>query len=766
MNLNDKINDIAAMLYGKSIKECDTKELYNVCSKLAVMNVSKDWDATRNSEMKKCGYISAEFLIGRLIYANLYNAGLLEDVKKALKSNGIDINVFEEVEDAALGNGGLGRLAACFLESAATVEVPLDGYGLRYHFGLFKQSFLNGFQNEEADDWLKWGDPFSVCRDSESQIVEFADMKVLAVPYDMPVIGYDSKVVNTLRLWEARPVESFDFKLFDDMKGVEKAISNNKAYEITNVLYPNDNTLEGKILRLRQEYFMVSATMQDFLAKYKKKGYPFSEISEHQIFQLNDTHPVLAIPELIRLLILEGLSFEEALVIARKTFNFTNHTIMGEALERWNSDLLYKYIPEVYKVIVMLEESLRKEVKFDAKYYIINNQEVHMANLAIYVSSRVNGVAKIHTDILKNDTFKKWYMLYPDKFVNVTNGVTPRRWLALNNEALSKEITKLIGNGWVKHLDKLDEIDSYANNKAFKESFKKCRAKNKELLSDYIYKHEGIRIPTNFIFDIQIKRLHEYKRQLMNALSILYIYAGLKKGVITNFKPTAFIFGAKSAPGYYMAKCIIKLINTIADLVNNDPEMDKLMKVVFVSNYNVSYAERLVCAADFSEQISMAGMEASGTGNMKFMINGTPTLGTLDGANVEIAQEAGRENNYIFGLTVGEVNELKKNYNPRKYLEMDPLLNEVVESLVDGSLDDNGSGAFKAIYHSLLDGDRADYYLCLADFASYIEAKLLANNEYGTDKYYTMCIHNTAKSGKFSSDRSINDYNERIWHLK
>ena len=404
MNLNDKINDIAAILYGKSIKECNTKEIYNVCSKLAVMNVAKDWDATRNSEVKKCGYISAEFLIGRLIYANLYNAGLLEDVKKALKSNGIDINIFEEVEDAALGNGGLGRLAACFLESAATTETHLDGYGLRYHFGLFKQSFLNGFQNEEADDWLKWGDPFSVCRDSEAQIVEFSDMKVLAVPYDMPVIGYDSKVVNTLRLWDSKPIESFDFKEFDKMNGEEKAISNNKAYEITQVLYPNDNTLDGKILRLRQEYFMVSATMKDFLSKYKAKGYALSDISSHQIFQLNDTHPVLAIPELIRLLINEGLEYNEALAIAKRTFNFTNHTIMGEALERWNSDLLYKYIPEVYKIIVMLEESLRQEVKFNPSYYIIHKQEVHMANLAIYVSEHVNGVAKLHTDILKADT--------------------------------------------------------------------------------------------------------------------------------------------------------------------------------------------------------------------------------------------------------------------------------------------------------------------------------------------------------------------------
>ena len=765
MNLSNRINDIALMLYGKTIKECNTKEIYNVCAKLAVINVSKDWDDTRNNNKKKCGYISAEFLIGRLIYANLFNAGLLEDVKKALSENGIDINLFEEVEDAALGNGGLGRLAACFLESAATTNVNLDGYGLRYRFGLFKQSFNNGFQNEEADDWLKWGDPFSVIREDESQIVEFADMRVKAVPFDMPVIGYDSKCVNTLRLWEARPVEEFDFKLFDKMEGEAKAIENNKAYEITQVLYPNDNTEEGKILRLRQEYFMVSATMKDFLRKFKKLNLAYSEIPSVQIFQLNDTHPVLAIPELIRLLMAEGVEFKEALAIAKKTFNFTNHTIMGEALEKWNATMLYTYLPEIYKVIQLIEDSLREEVSFDGNYYIINNQYVHMANLAIYVSSHVNGVAKIHTEILKNDTFKNWYNLYPEKFVNVTNGVTPRRWLALNNKAYSALITSKLGKDWIKHLDKLKDLRIYANDDDFLSEFKRCRNENKQILSDYIYKHEGIRIPSSFIFDIQIKRLHEYKRQLMNALSILYIYNGIKDGTIKDFKPTAYIFGAKSAPGYHMAKCIIKLINTIADLINNDKEVDGLLKVVFVSNYNVSYAEKLVCACDLSEQISMAGMEASGTGNMKFMINGTPTLGTLDGANVEIAHEAGEANNYIFGLTVDEVNELKKSYNPWDYINSDKRLEAVLDMLVDGSLDDNGTGAFKDILNSLIEGDRRDYYLVLADFKSYVEAKLRANKEFGTKKYYKMCVTNTASSSKFSSDRSIKDYNERIWNL-
>ena len=748
-------------LYGKSLKEANTKELYNALAKVIVKDVLKDWEKTKNLKNKRCGYLSAEFLIGRMIYANLLNTGKLEEAKDILNKNNIDINIFEEVEDAALGNGGLGRLAACYLESAATEKILLDGYGLRYRYGLFKQNFVDGFQNEEADDWLKWGDPFSKRVEEDKVVVKFKDMSLYAVPYDMPVIGYKSNVVNTLRLWQSEPLKEFDFKAFDEMNGIKTDEEAYKAKEITYVLYPNDNTLEGKKLRLRQEYFMVSASLQDMLKKFKKLNLSLSELPNHYIWQLNDTHPTLAIPEMIRLLIDEGLSFSESLKIVRKMFNFTNHTIMAEALEQWPIEMLEELIPDVLEIIELLEDDLKKNLD-ENKYYIIKNNRVNMAYLAIYVSEHVNGVAAIHTEILKNNTFKEWYEVYPNKFVNVTNGVTPRRWLALNNPSLSKLITSKIGDSWVKDLHELNKLKGIEEDDEFLHEFISSRNINKTKLANYIEKNENIELPINFMFDIQIKRLHEYKRQLLNALSILYLANEIKEGNLKDFKPTAFIFGAKSAPGYYMAKQIIKLINTIASYVNNDKDLNQKIRVCFVKNYNVSYAEKLVCAADLSEQISMAGMEASGTGNMKFMINGTPTLGTLDGANVEIANEAGKDNNYIFGLTVEEVEALKKNYNPKLYLEKNLKLKKILDSLIDGSL----GYKFKDIYDSLLTGHEPDRYLVLADFDSYINMKLNANKEYQTKEYYKKCIINMYSSYKFSSDRSIRDYNELIWKLK
>ena len=748
-------------LYGKSLKEANTKELYNALAKVIVKDVLKDWEKTKNLKNKRCGYLSAEFLIGRMIYANLLNTGKLEEAKDILNKNNIDINIFEEVEDAALGNGGLGRLAACYLESAATEKILLDGYGLRYRYGLFKQNFVDGFQNEEADDWLKWGDPFSKRVEEDKVVVKFKDMSLYAVPYDMPVIGYKSNVVNTLRLWQSEPLKEFDFKAFDEMNGIKTDEEAYKAKEITYVLYPNDNTLEGKKLRLRQEYFMVSASLQDMLKKFKKLNLSLSELPNHYIWQLNDTHPTLAIPEMIRLLINEGLGFSESLKIVRKMFNFTNHTIMAEALEQWPIEMLEELIPDVLEIIELLEDDLKKNLD-ENKYYIIKNNRVNMAYLAIYVSEHVNGVAAIHTEILKNNTFKEWYEVYPNKFVNVTNGVTPRRWLALNNPSLSKLITSKIGDSWVKDLHELNKLKGIEEDDEFLHEFISSRNINKTKLANYIEKNENIELPINFMFDIQIKRLHEYKRQLLNALSILYLANEIKEGNLKEFKPTAFIFGAKSAPGYYMAKQIIKLINTIASYVNNDKALNQKIRVCFVKNYNVSYAEKLVCAADLSEQISMAGMEASGTGNMKFMINGTPTLGTLDGANVEIANEAGKDNNYIFGLTVEEVEALKKNYNPKLYLEKNLKLKKILDSLIDGSL----GYKFKDIYDSLLTGHEPDRYLVLADFDSYINMKLNANKEYQTKEYYKKCIINMYSSYKFSSDRSIRDYNELIWKLK
>lgn len=763
--ITDQIELLLKSLYGKNWKNAFAKELYNSTARAIMCHIQDNWTKSQALDIKRCNYLSAEFLIGRLIYANLLNLDLLNEVKDGLASHGIDINCFEEIEDCALGNGGLGRLAACFLESAATHQIPLNGYGLRYRYGLFKQSFDNGFQKEEADDWLKWGDPFSIRKEENAQIVHFSDFDVLAVPYDMPVIGYESDLINTLRLWQSEPIQKFNFELFDQMEGKRIAEENYEAEEITAVLYPNDNTDAGKVLRLRQEYFMVSASLQDVLSQFKLKGLPYKKLPNYFIWQLNDTHPTLAIPEMIRLLRKEGLTFDEALDLCKEMFYFTNHTIMQEALECWPVAMLKKYIPDVFEQIELLQQNLENTIQ-NTNYYIILDNVVHMADLAIYVSGHVNGVARIHTDILKSETFKNWYELYPEKFVNVTNGVTPRRWLLMNNPYLADKITKRIGKDWIKDLSSLKNLKPYIKDPSFLLEFKAMRLENKKVLSDYIFKHDGVAIPTNFMFDIQIKRLHEYKRQLLNALSILYIYNGIKDGSITDFKPTAYIFGAKSAPGYYMAKAIIKLINTIADKINNDFDVQDKMKVVFVANYNVSYAEKLVSAADLSEQISMAGMEASGTGNMKFMLNGTPTLGTMDGANVEICEEAGRDNNYIFGLTVEEVTKVKKDYDPKQILKDYPKINRVMESLIDGTLDDNGTGVFKDIYDSLLEGSRADYYLVLADFNSYVEMKLIANREYDTASYYEKCVANMQASGKFSADRSIADYNQRIWNLK
>lgn len=747
--------------YGVALESASTKELYNALGKVLMAKVNKDWQKSQQATTKRVGYLSAEFLIGRLLYANMLNMGVIEDVKEKLAAKKIDFNQFEDVEDAALGNGGLGRLAACFLESAASIGKKVDGYGLRYRFGLFKQSFVDGFQNEEADDWLKWGDPFSYRREAEAVTVSFADYSVKAVPYDTAVIGYNLKTINTLRLWQSEALNKFDFRAFDDMQGLKIAENDYLASEITAVLYPNDNTYEGKKLRLRQQYFMVSATIQDVVNKYKKHSQDLSKLSDYIIFQLNDTHPVLAIPELIRVLTKEGLSFAEALEIAKKTFNFTNHTIMGEALERWPMGMIYELIPAIGEILNQLQNDIQSHLD-GYKYFIVRDDVAYMANLAIYVASKVNGVARIHTEILKNDTFKDWYEIYPEKFENVTNGITPRRWLLLNNPKMAKEITKLIGDKWPTNLDTLVELEKHLDNPEFVAAFKAIKHENKEILANYILKHEEITIDADSIFDIQIKRLHEYKRQLLNALAILYIYFEIKEGNLKDLPKVTFIFGAKSAPGYYMAKAIIKFINEIANLVNNDAEINGRIKVVFVHNYNVSYAEKLVCACDYSEQISMAGMEASGTGNMKFMLNGTPTLGTLDGANIEICEEAGAENNYIFGATVEEVKAIKANYNSADLINNNPKLRRVVETLVNGTFNDNNTGVLRSIYDTL---HYNDTYLVAYDFASYIETKLKAFMEYGSDSYYHKCLKNMANAGKFSSDRSIRDYVERIWHI-
>lgn len=762
--------------YGKSIKEASDIELYNAVSKAAMRTTDQDWGLY--SDKKKVCYLSMEFLVGRMIYSNLYNLGLMSQFVELMSENGIDIRIFEDIEDAALGNGGLGRLAACFLDSAATHGIVLNGYGIRYKYGLFKQEFEDGFQRELPDDWQSYGDPWSIRRDEDTVPIEFKNQTVLAVPYDMPVIGYGGKTINTLRLWQAEPTKAFDFELFNNQQ-YDKAVKNrSEAEAISSLLYPNDNTKEGKKLRIKQEYFFSSASLQDIIKKYKEKhGNDFSSFANEYVFQLNDTHPVLAIPELIRLFMEnEDISFAKALRIAKETFAYTNHTIMAEALEKWDISLIKSVIPHVYKYIVRLNKALISELKsFNIvapedmkKYLIIDGKTIHMARMAIYVCFSTNGVAMLHTEILKRDALNEWYQIYPERFNNKTNGITQRRWLAMANMELAGFITDKIGNSWITDLSALKKLEKLADDQAVIKEYDHIKRIKKRQLAEYILKHEGINVNPDFIFDIQVKRLHEYKRQLLNAFSILDIYYGLKNGRIKEFNPTVFIFGAKAAPGYYRAKGIIKYINEIAKMIAADPDVNDKLQVVFVTNYNVSYAEKLTPAADVSEQISTAGTEASGTGNMKFMLNGAVTLGTYDGANVEIVEQAGNENNYIFGARVEDIEKIKDTYDPVEIYNSNPRIKRVLDTLIDGTFDDGGTGMFKELYDSLLIGaswHKPDHYYILLDFISYCKAKLDVNRDY-TDSaaFRRKCFINTANAGKFSSDRTIRDYAIQIWN--
>lgn len=762
--------------YGKSINKASNTELYNAVSKAAMKTIDKDWGL--RSESKKVCYLSMEFLIGRMIYSNLYNMGLMKQFTELMSENGLDIRMFEDIEDAALGNGGLGRLAACFLDSAATHGIVLNGYGIRYKYGLFKQEFVNGFQRELPDDWQRYGDPWSIRREEDSVLVEYKDQSVRAVPYDMPVIGYGGRTINTLRLWQAEPVKAFDFELFNNQQYDKANKNKNEAEAISSLLYPNDNSNEGKKLRIKQEYFFTSASLQDVLKKYKEKhGSDFSFFTDEYVFQLNDTHPVLAIPELIRLLVeTEGMAFNKALGIAKRVFAYTNHTIMAEALEKWDVALVRSVIPNVYKYIVRINKALISELislnvvtpEEQKKYLIIDDKTVHMARLAIFVCFSTNGVARLHTEILKKDALKEWYQLYPERFNNKTNGITQRRWLALANRELANFITDKIGDAWIKDLNELKKLDELVDDRDVIKQYTEIKGIKKRQLADYILKHEGVAVNPDFIFDIQVKRLHEYKRQLLNAFSILDIYYGLKDGRIKDFTPTAFIFGAKAAPGYYRAKGIIKYINEISKMIASDPEVQDKLQVVFVTNYNVSYAEKLIPAADVSEQISTAGTEASGTGNMKLMLNGAVTLGTYDGANVEIVEQAGMENNYIFGARVEDIERIKDSYNPVEIYEKNPRIRRVLDTLIDGTFDDGGTGMFSELYDSLLKGaswHKPDHYFILLDFIPYCEIKLKVNSDFrNQENFRRKCFINTANAGKFSSDRTIKDYAIQIWN--
>lgn len=788
MNINKIIKSAqekSIINYGKKLSDTLIWQLHDCISEVVREEIAQKWLEMKleSDKTRKAYYLSAEFLIGRSIQNNLLNLGILNELENELKKLNVEFGLLEEIEDAALGNGGLGRLAACFMESASTMNIPLDGYGIKYKYGLFKQKIEDGFQIEEADNWSKYGDPWSLRKDYEMVIIEFSDQKVIAVPYDIPIIGYKGKNISTLRLWQSEPFNEFDFKLFNDQQYTLAVLEKNKAEDISRVLYPNDDTVEGKRLRFKQQYFFSSASLKDLIRKYKfNNSSDLTNFAKYNAIQLNDTHPTIAIPELIRLLVdEENINFETAIKICQKTFAYTNHTIMQEALEKWDSNLIKDIVPRVYEIILLIHDKFEME-KLDLikqnkiskalsnRTKIKNRDTIHMAHMAIYGASYVNGVAHIHTEIIKNDVLKDWYKLYPNKFQNKTNGITQRRWLALCNKELSSFITKNLGNDdWLTNLISLKELEHLSDDKDILEEFSSIKQIKKDQLAEYIYKKENIKIDPLSIYDIQIKRLHEYKRQLLNILTILYLYNEIKAGNLDDFYKTTFIFGAKAAPGYKRAKSIIKLINEVSKLIENDPIVSSKIKVVFVSNYNVSYAEKLVAAADVSEQISTAGTEASGTGNMKFMLNGAVTLGTLDGANFEIVEEAGIENNYIFGATVEEIKRISKSYKPKEIYKSNAKIKAVLDMLINGTLNDNKTEGFKELYDSILDGaswHKPDHYYLLYDFLSYVETRIKVNIDYQSKfEFRKKCFINMCNAGKFSSDRTIIDYAENIWNV-
>ena len=754
--------------YDVTLQEATAQELHEALGTAVMMAISDNWSSAKHKRMhqRKAFYFSAEYLIGRLVYSNLFNLGILDEMKKLFAEHGVDLAILEDIEDDALGNGGLGRLSACFLDSAASTNLPLSGYGLRYRFGLFKQSFdANGSQVEKADDWTKYGDPWSYRRYNHTVKVKFPDHTVLAVPYDVPVIGYGTDNIGTLRLWQCEAEQELDFNAFNNQDYLRALDQKNKAEDITRVLYPNDSTYEGKRLRIKQQYVLSSASLQDMLRTFKlAHGTDYARFCEFYAVQLNDTHPAMSIPELIRLLMKEGMDFEQSFRIAQKTFSYTNHTVMSEALEKWPMDLMRSVVPEIVDIICRIDHKLRQE---HPGLWVINNDIIHMANLSIYVGSYINGVAEIHSQILKDDCFKSWYKVFPERFQNKTNGITPRRWLGLCNPELTALLSERIGGDFLKDLDKLSGLKGQIDDELV-DRFNAVKRVKKEQLCRIVAQKEGVTLNPDFLFDVQVKRLHEYKRQLLNALSIMDIHFRLKNGELPNFQPTVFLFGAKSAPGYARAKAIIRYINRVAKMINNDPTVADKMRVVFVQNYNCSYAEHIIPAADISEQISPAGTEASGTGNMKLMLNGAVTLGTLDGANVEIAKEAGMENEYIFGATVEKINEIKGSYSPRSIYESNRYLHRAIDTLMDGTVPTDAEQT--ELYHALLDGNnwsRADNYYLLLDYASYVEAKLKVNSDYADRRAFgRKCLENIASAGKFSSDRTIRQYAEEIWHIQ
>ncbi len=760
----------------KDLKDASAAELHSAVSAAAMEALAPVWRKKEEQRFprRQAFYLSMEFLMGRLVYNNLYCMGILPEVRRLLSEKGVDPAIMEDIEDDAFGNGGLGRLAACFLDSAVTCGVPLTGYGLRFKYGLFKQKFVDGRQCEEPDDWSRYGDPWSIRREDEAVIVSMKTGDVLAVPYDMPVVGFGMKNVGTLRLWQTESLHEVDFPLFNDQKYAQACADKNAAEDIVKFLYPNDSMRAGKQLRVKQQYVLVSASVQDLLRKYEQRhGRDYSCFSAETAAQLNDTHPVMAIPELIRLLEERGVDFDTAFLIARDTFSYTNHTVMQEALEKWDLSLLRSVCPEIVRVMKEINARFLKEMKKLKKDVrpdrcIIEGPRVHMAQLAVYATHATNGVAELHSRILVDDLFSAWYEIWPERFQNKTNGITQRRWLGLCNPELCALLDKTIGSGYETNLDHLKDLLPLIDEKLCRE-FMAVKKEKKNQLTAEILKREGIQLSADMVFDVQVKRLHEYKRQFMNALSILAIYDQMKAGKLKDLPPVAFVFGAKSAPGYARAKAVIHFINLIADKVNADPETKDRLKVVFVQNYNCSWAEKIIPAADISEQISPAGTEASGTGNMKLMLNGAVTLGTFDGANVEIVEEAGRENNYIFGATVEELNAIKETYNPKEIYASDDLIRRCLDTLTDGTFPDD-DGMFLELHTAILEGaswHKPDHYFVLKDFPSYLETKIQAIRDAGEKplEFARKCLINTACAGKFSSDRTIRQYAKEIWNV-
>ena len=792
-------------LFRKEVEEATPQQLFQAVSYAVKEAIIDDWLATQKQyekdDPKTVYYMSMEFLLGRALGNNLINMTVYKEVKEALEEMGIDLNVIEDQEpDPALGNGGLGRLAACFLDSLATLGYASYGCGIRYRYGMFKQKIRDGYQVEAPDNWLKDGNPFELRRPEYAKEVRFGGNirveydetgkthfvqenyeSVMAIPYDYPIVGYGNHIVNTLRIWDAEAIVDFQLDSFDRGDYHKAVEQENLAKNIVEVLYPNDNHIAGKELRLKQQYFFVSASIQAAITKFKKKHGDISKLPEKVTFQMNDTHPTVAVAELMRILLdEENLGWNEAWDITTKCCAYTNHTIMAEALEKWPIDLFSRLLPRIYQIIQEIDRRFVEQVRAQypgneekvKKMAILMDGQVKMAHLAIVAGYSVNGVAKLHTEILKNQELKDFYQMMPEKFNNKTNGITQRRFLMHANPLLADWVTEKLGTKeWITDLSKMSGLKEWLDDEEALKEFMTIKFKNKERLAAYIKEHNGVEVDPRSIFDVQVKRLHEYKRQLLNILHVMYLYNQIKDHPEMSFYPKTYVFGAKASAGYIRAKEIIKLINSVADVINNDRSINGKLKVVFIEDYRVSNAELIFAAADISEQISTASKEASGTGNMKFMMNGAPTLGTMDGANVEIVDEVGIDNAFIFGLSADEVINYEQNggYNPYDIYNNDPDIRRVVDQLVDGTYANGDKEMYRDLYNSLLNnqgGARADMYFILKDFRSYADAQARAMEAYkDTDKWAKMALKNTACCGKFSADRTIQEYVDDIWHL-